>query len=181
MTTIINISGKAKNGKDTFASILKDKLEKRGYKTLIIHQADYLKFVCKEYFGWNGEKDEQGRGILQFQGTDVGRERDPDIWVKVVGIFIDVFGREYDFVLIPDVRFMNEITYFINKYPVLDLRIIRQDFDNGLTEEQKNHKSETNLDRHFFDYEVITYEGLESVNNSVNFFLDWMREIYHNI
>lgn len=58
MKKVICISGKAQHGKDTTATILKAALEGRNNKVLIFHYADLLKYLCKEYFGWNGEKDE---------------------------------------------------------------------------------------------------------------------------
>lgn len=54
--TIICISGKAQNGKDTSAAIFKVELEKLGKKVLVAHYADYLKFICTNYFMWNGKK-----------------------------------------------------------------------------------------------------------------------------
>jgi hypothetical protein len=162
MTKIINISGKAQAGKDTAANNIKNLLSGLGYSCLIVHQADYLKFICKEYFGWDGKKDENGRGILQKIGTDIGRNRNPDIWVKVIELFINTFGEEYDIIIIPDVRFLNEVEYFKNSHDVLNIRIIRKDFDNGLTEEQKNHLSEISLDNYTFDVDLIIGEGLEN-------------------
>ena len=66
---IINISGKAMAGKDTCALILKEKLESKNKKVLITHFADLVKYVSKQFFNWNGIKDEQGRTILQRIGT----------------------------------------------------------------------------------------------------------------
>ena len=51
---IILIGNKARMGKDTFANMLKEELNERA---VIIHFADALKFVCKSYYGWNGEKN----------------------------------------------------------------------------------------------------------------------------
>ena len=44
---VITISGKAQNGKDTTAGLLKAALEADGYKVLITHYADLLKYICK--------------------------------------------------------------------------------------------------------------------------------------
>ena len=55
---VIVISGKAQHGKDTTAGFLKDTLEADGYSVLIAHYGDLVKYVCKMYLGWNGEKDE---------------------------------------------------------------------------------------------------------------------------
>ena len=62
---VIAISGKGESGKDTIAKMLKQQLEEQNYKVMIIHFADVLKFVCRQYFNWNGEKDEHGRTLLQ--------------------------------------------------------------------------------------------------------------------
>ena len=66
---VIVISGKAQHGKDTTAGFLKDALEADGYPVLIAHYGDLVKYVCKMYLGWNGEKDEYGRSLLQYAGT----------------------------------------------------------------------------------------------------------------
>ena len=68
---IIAISGHAQNGKDTTANIIKKHLEERGDKVLIVHYADLLKFICTKYFDWDGQKDEKGRHLLQYIGTDI--------------------------------------------------------------------------------------------------------------
>ena len=62
---VVCISGLARAGKDTLASMLKDELEKNGSRVLITHFADLLKFIAKEFFKWNGEKDNEGRRLLQ--------------------------------------------------------------------------------------------------------------------
>ena len=46
---VITISGKAQNGKDTTAGLLKAALEADGYKVLITHYADLLKYICLLY------------------------------------------------------------------------------------------------------------------------------------
>ena len=43
---VITISGKAQNGKDTTAGLLKAALEADGYKVLITHYADLLKYIA---------------------------------------------------------------------------------------------------------------------------------------
>lgn len=175
---IITISGLAQHGKDTTATIFKNKLEKLGYKVLIIHYADYLKFICKQYFGWNGVKDEKGRSLLQKIGTDKIRKIDPDFHVSIVAKLINVFANDFDYFLIPDTRFPNEIEYLKNKnYDVLSIRVNRINFENGLTEEQRNHPSEIALNNYKFD-RIITYEnGIEYVEMAVDQFIK--NEITH--
>ena len=97
MTHFILCSGRARHGKDTSAEIIKDNLETRGYRVLVTHYADLLKFICKNFFGWNGEKDEAGRTLLQQVGTNCIREQDPDYWVDFVANLIRMFPDTQDF------------------------------------------------------------------------------------
>ena len=145
---IICISGKAQHGKDTTASILKEKLEADGYNVLITHYADLLKYICKTFFDWNGEKDEYGRHLLQYVGTDIIRAKNPDYWVSFVGGVLDMFIDNWDYVVIPDCRFPNELDYLKERgFDVTHLRVVRTGFESPLTEEQRNHPSETALDQ----------------------------------
>ena len=147
MTRFILCSGRARHGKDTSAEIMKENLESKGYSVLITHYADLLKFICKNFFGWNGEKNEAGRTLLQQVGTDCIREQNPDYWVDFVANLIRMFPDRYDYVIVPDTRFPNEISRIKDAgFPTSHVRVIRPDFESQLTEEQKHHPSETALD-----------------------------------
>lgn len=61
---IVCISGKAQNGKDTTANFLSEALTAKGYRVLIAHFGDLVKYVCKTFFGWDGKKDEKGRTLI---------------------------------------------------------------------------------------------------------------------
>lgn len=43
----------------------------------------------------------------------------------------------YDYIIIPDVRFPNEIDKMCDNFDCITARVIRPNFDNGLTDEQK--------------------------------------------
>ena len=158
MKKVICISGKAQNGKDTTASILKDVLEERDNRVLIFHYADLLKYLCKQYFGWDGEKDDAGRTLLQHVGTDIIRAQDPNYWVNFAVNFLKMFEGEWDYVLIPDCRFPNEINTMETHFDCMHLRIVRGNFESPLTPEQQNHPSETALDDYPYD-DVIHNDG----------------------
>lgn len=136
---------------------------------MIIHNADYLKFICKEYFGWDGNKDLKGRTILQHIGTEVVRKREPDFWINIVEEFINVFQEDFDVFIIPDCRFPNEINFLKQfNYDVLTVRVIRLNHENKLTLEQRKHPSETSLDNYNFDYEIVSKSGLDKLEKEVN-------------
>lgn len=176
MTKIILISGKARSGKDTFAMYLKDEICLHGKKPLIIRYGDILKFICKEYFNWNGEKDEIGRTLLQKIGTDLCRYNNPNIWVNCVIEIIKGLQSNYDYVLIPDTRFPNEIKeWWKTDFDSVTVRIERMnkddtEYDNGLSEEQKQHPSETELDDWIFNYYVYNKYVTDLQNAAQGFF-----------
>lgn len=140
---IVCISGHAGSGKDTSAAIMKAELEKLGGKVLITHYADLLKYMCKSLFDWDGEKDEAGRYLLQYVGTDIVRKREPDFWVDYISRMLKLFPGTWDYVLIPDARFPNEISKLKDAgFDVIHVRIARS-CESNLTERQKAHPSET--------------------------------------
>lgn len=153
---VICISAKAGAGKDTFAAMVKKELEDAGYSVLTTHYADLVKDICKRFFGWNGKKDEYGRRLMQYVGTDVGRAYNENIWVDHIADMLTMFNGQWDFVLIPDTRFPNEIEVLKNRgLSVTSVRIHRPDFQTSLTPEQLLHPSECALDHYDFDALII--------------------------
>lgn len=152
---LILISGKAGHGKDTLARHLKAAMEEDGKKVLITHYGDLLKYICENFFRWDGMKDEKGRTLLQHVGTDIIRKQEPDYWVNFIAGILRMFKNEWDYVLIPDVRFPNEIEG-MKEFNPKHVRIIRPGF-NMLTEEQQKHPSETALDNYKGDTFAIVY------------------------
>lgn len=167
---VVLISGKAQSGKDTSANILKEIMERDNKKVLIAHYADLLKYICKTFFDWDGNKDENGRTLLQKVGTDTIRKLNPDYWVNFLAEFISMFENEWDYIIIPDTRFPNEIDLMKHyEYDVFSLRVNRIDFDSDLTDVQKEHLSETALDYYDFDYVINTITGLSFLSNELEY------------
>ena len=168
---VILISGSARFGKDSAAFIMKELLEKQKKKVLIIHYADNLKLFAKNYFGWSGQKDQKGRELLQWLGTDVVRKNYEDTWGDMIVALLKGIKTLYDYVIIPDVRFPNEIDKMCDNFDCITIRIIRPNFDNGLTDEQKKHPSETALDNYPMEYELINDGDLEKLLETTKTFL----------
>lgn len=164
---VICISGKAQHGKDTTCDILKNCLEEAGKSVLVAHYADLVKFICTKYFGWNGLKDLPGRTILQQVGTDIVRKKEPHYWVDFVISVLKFFPDEWDYVIIPDTRFPDEIERMSTIFRTWHVRVFRPNFDNGLTEEQKQHPSETSLDRYPCDFFVINDNTVNDLRTQV--------------
>lgn len=171
---VIAVSGHAGNGKDTAAKFLAKKLESDGKKVLITHYADLLKYICKTFFGWDGQKDEVGRTLLQYVGTDVIRNKKPNYWVDFVADILCDFGDSWDYAIIPDTRFPNEFERLRERgLDVVHLRIERKNFKSPLTEEQQKHPSETALDNIKPDYCIINDGGLEDLEKVI---ARWIQE-----
>lgn len=171
---LILISGKAQAGKDTTANFLKSMLSESGKKVLIIHYADYLKYICRQFYDWDGVKDEKGRSLLQNFGNNV-RQQNPNFWVDTVINFLNIVKDEFDYAIIPDVRYLNEIedNRLDNDFGrKITVRVERPGFDNGLTQEQKNHVSETCLDDYHFDVDIINSGSLNELEAKVKTFVD---------
>lgn len=162
------ISGKAGHGKDTFANILSNKLMEKDQRVLTIHYADLLKWMCQKLFDWDGVKDDEGRHLLQYVGTNVIRKQNPDFWVGFVADVLGFFGDEWDYVLIPDCRFPNEIEFLRSRgFDVTHIRIVRSGFKSALSAEQKAHPSETALDDYPVDVVIRNNGTLDELYDSV--------------
>lgn len=131
--------------------------------------------MCKMFFGWNGEKDDVGRGILQKVGTDVVRKQEPNFWVDFVTKVLKLFPDEWNYIIIPDTRFENECSSLKGQdFDVTHIRIERPNFDNGLTADQKNHISETALDKVKPDYILLNNGTLENFRGATRAFVQSM-------
>lgn len=164
---IILISGKAQHGKDTFANFLKEEFTKINKTCRIIHFGDTVKYVAKEYFSWDGEKDVAGRAILQKVGTDIVRANDEHFWTDFVARLAPMLACEY--LLIPDWRFEEEhshLLHYFNYDDIVTVRVNRYElFENfehfipyinpKMTSAQLCHRSEMELDEYVTNYIVV--------------------------
>lgn len=157
---IILISGKAEAGKTTAAKFLKEELESARECVAITPYGRLVKDLCNMLYGWDGQKDEAGRQLLQHFGTNVIRKSDPDYWVNHIIDLAFMLYDEFDTLIVDDCRFPNELeawddfvkfirvdrSYMERSYDVYWLRIERPGYENHLTPEQRLHPSETALD-----------------------------------
>ena len=162
------VSGKAKHGKDTFSGYLKEVYEENNKKVMVTQLSKYIKYYAREMTGWNLTEEDKPRALLQELGTQVIREKlgKEDLFINRIIDDVDVFSCFYDAIIISDVRLKKEVEDLRKAFPdLICVHIVRPNFDNGLTEEQKNHKTEIDLD----DYDKFDV-------NIVNTTLDKLKE-----
>lgn len=172
---VICISGKAQHGKTTTAHIIKSYLEQKGNKVLIANYAGLVKYVCKEFFGWDGKKDDKGRALLQYVGTDVVRENDPDYWVNFIIDMFNFFSDRWDYAILDDCRFPNEITELSRAgFDTYHIRIRRDNFDTPLNDKAQAHPSEHALDKFIPDFEIENKGTLTDLRETTEEVTKWI-------
>ena len=153
------ICGKARHGKDTFSGYLKEAYEKNNKKLIITQLSKYIKYYAREMTGWNLTEEDKPRELLQQLGTGVIREKlgKEDLFINRVIDDYDVFSCFYDAIIISDVRLKKEVEDLRKAIPdLIAVHIDRPNFDNGLSEEQKKHRTEIDLDDYDkFDVKII--------------------------
>lgn len=158
---VIMISGKAESGKDFVCDVMRHELEQQHKTVLVARFADYLKFMCRQYFGWDGNKDERGRTLLQHIGTGLFRQYDENYFANRIVELLKVCNI-WDYVIIPDLRFESELHTIHANFDAVAIRVNRDGYFNKLTKEQREDISETELDNHpGFDYTINTTDAAE--------------------
>ena len=141
---VLLISGKAGSGKDHYAEYIKQKLETDTYKIKITHFADYLKYILTKYKHWDGQKDENGRNLLNIVGNGV-RLADDCFWARVLSNEIAIAEGDYDLFIVPDLRFKSELKEFTERFDCKAIRI-NMNRESPLTESQQRNMAEVEFD-----------------------------------
>lgn len=171
---VFMISGKAGSGKGAVGNALEQELMKDGYPVLHIAFGDAVKDALVRYYDWDGNKDINGRAMLQRLGTEQMRHMFPDFWAEHVAKFIAATRKDHLYVIIDDWRFMNEFDV-ISDYntEVVTIRVERYNEDGSkyvnpnMTAEQRAHQSEIELDKFPFDYIIENRGSLEDLEDNV--------------
>lgn len=169
---IFILSGKARSGKETVSEIIKNYYHDK--KVVTLSFAFYLKEYAKKISGWDGSENEKPRELLQQLGVELIKEKiDDKLLIKRVLEDIEIYSYFFDVIIITDARLIDEVEYIKNKYPNSKvIRIIRDEYENNLTESQKNHITETGLDDYNkFDY-IVKNKELEQLEEEIKKILE---------
>ena len=170
---VILIAGKAGCGKDEVAKLIKSKLD----NTVITGLSKYIKLFALELTDWDGSDNNKPREFLQTMGDKLRASRE-DYLTKRIYEDIEIYKREgISNVIISDVRLIDEIEYFKSKEE-LEVITIRVNCDNSkrfLTNEEKKHITEIELDNYNeFDY-IIDNKFNEELEIQINNILEGMK------
>ncbi len=142
---IILISGKAGSGKTSLAKRISELLP----KTVITSFSKYIKLFALEMTDWKGNDSDKPREFLQNMG-DTLRSIDHNFMCNRLMEDMKVYEMYYDYVIISDVRLVNELEYFTknNLYETYSIRINNNDNRRNLNNSEMNHITETDLDNY---------------------------------
>ena len=167
------IAGKAGCGKDEVAKLIKSKLD----NTVITSLSKYIKLFALEWTDWNGNEDNKPREFLQTMGDKL-RAIDKDYLTKRIYEDIEVYKKEeISNIVVSDVRLVNEINYFKNKsnLEVITIRVNCENSKRCLTDNEKCHITETELDKYNeFDY-IIDNKFDKELEIQINNILEGMK------
>ncbi len=160
------ICGKAGSGKNEVSNYLANNLE----SSVITGFSKYIKQFALELTDWDGTDSHKPREFLQEMGDKL-RAIDPDFMTRRMKEDMLVYEKEgIKNVIISDVRLLHEIEYFkkIKKYHVTTVRVNSNVSKRVLTDEQKHHHTELELDNYNeYDY-VINNAFDRSLYDEVN-------------
>lgn len=161
MIKVIGLSGKAGSGKDYIASRIIT--PKYGYVPFSIAWHVKANLVGKGALTYEEAfitKPPHARHLLQQEATESGRDvYGEDMWLRAADSWMRTIYESWGiqrFVL-PDIRFPNEVEY-IKKMGGKVFRIVAPNrvARSPLTDEARNHYSETALD----DYPLDNFDGI---------------------
>ena len=159
---IFCIGGKARSGKSLVCDYLKKLYLDKGLKVVVSPYTKYLKKYIEEITGTKIKDNNKPRALLQNISSDIikGKLGYKDFFINRQLEDLSIYKYFFDVVIIPDVRFPREIEEIKKHFSnVISIGVIRDNFDNGLSTDEKNDITEVALDN---------YEGYDYVINNNN-------------
>lgn len=174
---IFIIGGEAKSGKSTFGNLLKEELKDYGYKPCVIQITNPLYNYARCYFDYDPNRDQKPREFLQKMGIEIIKEKmgKKNFLLNRLYEDIEVLSNFFDVFIITDARLINEFVSIKAKYDdVISIKLIRRNFDNGLSDALKQHITEKEIASYNdFDYiienknlEYLKEEAIEIIHNT---------------
>ena len=161
--------GKAGVGKTLACNLIQQ--ENYSPFSLILPWAYDLKRIAREEFGWDGEKDDNGRRLLQILGTECGRMYGGDsFWVDKWWENINDYAAantpkdpsKHIIILNDDTRFDNEAAKIKVNGTMIKLTGRCHDLGNNAS-----HSSEAGIGPEHIDYVIDNSETIEDLQEQL--------------
>ena len=164
---IVVIGGKAKSGKTTFGKYLKEHFKGYGYKPCMMHLTEPLYSYARNYFDWDGLERDKPREFLQKVGIEIIQDKmgKRDFLLNRTFEDIEILSNYFDCFIITDARLIHEFEAFKDHFDdVITIKVEREHYNNDLSEDEKKHRTEVELDSYRdFDF-IILNEGLKDLD-----------------
>lgn len=155
---IILISGRARSGKSSLAKHLKSTYETDNKKVVTSPYSKYLKYYIEEITGKKIIENNKPRDLLQQISSKIikGDLKKTNFFIDRQIEDIEIYSYFADVILVPDVRFPEEIKKIKEKFSnVISIGVIRKNYVSDLTKEQQQDITEIALDDyHNYDIEI---------------------------
>lgn len=161
---IIILAGKARAGKDTFASFVKDYATNNNLKCANLQFSYYIKMYAKLLSNWDGNDETKPRTLLQQLGTEVIRYQiDNEFFIKRIIDDIKVLSYFCDVITISDARLPEELDLVTKAYNnSIKVKIERPTLESELSAKEQQHATEIGLNNYTnYDYTIINDGSLD--------------------
>lgn len=151
------LAGKAGSGKDLMGRYMKTQYDFAGHNACILHITTPLYEYAKNYFSWNGDMANKPREFLQEMGIEIIQKKLGKKYFLLDRLCedIDILKNFFDVFIIADGRLLFEFEELKRRFPDIKIiHVIRENFDNKLSEEEKKHVTETEMEE-YKDYDYI--------------------------
>jgi len=146
---IFLIAGKSGSGKTEAAKLIKKNLD----KTVVTNFSKYIKLFALEMTDWDGSDQNKPRTFLQQMGDRL-RKIDKYFLPKRIMEDILIYEQDYDYLVICDVRMLDEINYIKEHNEGVVTIMIEGKSSNKLSLEEQNHCTENEFMNYDYDYVI---------------------------
>lgn len=172
---IFLVYGQARSGKGDVALAIKQIYTEQGLKVAITEYSKYLKLFAEEILGWDGKPETKPRTFLQELGQEIIKEelKMPYLLLNRMKEDIIIYQKFVDVLVIADNRLIEQIEGPKLWYPKDSyvIKVVRPNHDNGLTDQQKDHITETEI-ANYNQYDLLIKNiDANSIDVAINNFL----------
>lgn len=168
---IFVIAGKARTGKNTLGNYLRDELKEYGYKPCVMHLTEPLYCYARNYFDWSENTGEKPREFLQKMGIEIIKEKLHKNYFLIDRTCedIEILSNFFDVFIITDARLIMELEELKKRFDdVVTIKLERDNYDDLLTDEERSHITETEIDDYRnFNY-IIKNTGIDELRKEAS-------------